>query len=356
MASAVHNQPTGFSFLESRYSGLARRIARLPIGDFPTPLQSLQAAQHGLWIKRDDQTHSIYGGNKVRKLEYLLGDAAAKGRGGLVTFGGVGSNHALATALHARQVDIDCTCMLMRQRMTDFVETTLQRHQSNGTALEASADRRRDRVAQMRRLRDASADGLSVVPLGGTSAIGSIGYVNAAFELAEQWRAAAPPERIYVASGTMGTAAGLTVGLALLGWPTHVVAVRVTAAHQCNMPALQKLCRKITRRLQAAEPRIRLADGDFANVSIRDEFYGDDYAHATDASKAAVATAMTRWQLPLETTYTGKAMACLLYDQDNNEQRGESLFWHTYNGRPAGHQPELNDNYASFLSLCAAVD
>lgn len=353
MSYPIHNRPAGYSFLEARYGGVSRHIARLPIGDYPTPLQTLGREDAGLWIKRDDQTHMLYGGNKVRKLEYLLGDALTRGCDSVVTFGGVGSNHALATALHAKTVGLDCTCMLMRQRPTDFIETTLRRHQSNATLLQASASSRRERVAQMRDLRSQSDQPLAVVPLGGTSPLGSIGYVNAAFELATQWRQPAPPERIYVASGTMGTAAGLAVGLDLLGWPTEVIAARVVVASQCNDAAMNRLCNKISRRLSMADPRIPYREGISKRVTIRTEYLGEDYAHATDASCAAVNRTAAEWALPLETTYTGKAMACLFDDLDGGQQNGDWLFWHTYNGRPTGTHAPLNETYSAFLSLCA---
>lgn len=351
MQGAVLNQPMGYSYLEAKYEGLSRRLPRLPLGDFPTPISKLDER---LWIKRDDFTHIVYGGNKLRKLEYLLGDANVRGCDGVVTFGGVGSNHALATALHSRNVDLDCTCVLMRQRMTDFVETTLQRHQRNATALVAWPDNRAGRVAQMRGLRDAMPQSLAVLPLGGTSPLGSIGYVNAAFELAAQWREATPPERIYVAAGTMGTAAGLAVGLDLLGWPTRVIAVRVTAKSQVNRRAMDKLCAKISRRLHQADGTIAYRPTAAQRVDIRDSFFGDDYAHATAESIAAVAHAKQAWSLPLETTYTGKAMACLLDDLRTTQSQSPWLFWHTYNGRPAGYRPALNDDYSAFLSLCSS--
>lgn len=352
MPDMTYNTPVGYSFLETRFSGVSRRIARLPIGDFPTSLEHLGDANSGLWVKRDDETHTVYGGNKVRKLEYLLGDALARGCDSVVTFGGVGSNHALATALHSRSAGLDCSCMLMQQRRTDFIESTLQRHQTNETTLCRSASSRTQRIAQMRDLRDKKAGGLSVVPMGGTSPLGSIGYVNAAFELARQWRGAELPERIYLPAGTMGTAAGLAVGFDLLGWPTQIIATRVVSPSQCNDAAMATLCTKISRRLHQADNRIPYRCTIGPRVTIRTEYLGEDYAHATDASKAAVQHSAEHWGLPLETTYTGKAMACLLEDlAAAPADRKPWIFWHTYNGRPAGKHAKLSGDYRDFLSL-----
>ncbi len=341
---------TGFSYLGARFPRIAARLPRLPLGQFPTPLEALDA-EAGLWIKRDDQTHALYGGNKIRKLEYLLADARGRGIQQVVTFGGVGSNHALATALHSRVHGLECQCWVMRQRMTSSVAGTLQRHQQNQTDLFVSPRQRAERVEAMRSLRDARNGDVAVVPLGGTSPLGSIGYVNAAFELAAQWRGD-PPERVYVAAGTMGTAAGLAVGFALLNWQTEVVAVRVTAPSQCNDVGMHKLCRKILHRLHRCEPRINTAL--VPRVSLRTDYLGADYADPTPASNAAVSAARARWGLPLETTYTGKAMACMLDELDSRESGAPWLYWHTYNG-PAATAGELNPDYESLLALCRSA-
>ena len=349
----TNNQPAGYSYLGARYSGVSRHLARLMIGDFPTPLQRLGDAQQRLWVKRDDLTHPVYGGNKIRKLEYLLGKALQRHSTEIVTFGGVGSNHVLATAIHAGAVGVHSTGLLLPQRMTDYVRGTLQRHQMIDSRLLPSPAARQARLALMRKLRDDADGKLSVVPLGGTSARGSVGYVNAAFELAAQWRGELAPERIYVAAGTMGTAAGLAVGLRLLGWPTRVIAVRVTAPSQCNAPGMEKLCRKISQLLHVADARVPLLVDAADAVDLRGEYLGEDYADTTAASQHAVDAAQRRWKLPLETTYTGKAMACMLDDLAANPGHGDWLFWHTYNGRAAaGIATSLSPDYSAFLSAC----
>ena len=294
------NQPAGYSYLAERFPALTRRLPRLPLGDFPTPLQSLGDPRRHLWIKRDDRTHPVYGGNKIRKLEYLLGEARQRGSEDIVTFGGVGSNHVLATAIHGSAVGVRTTGIMLPQRMTDYVRGTLERHQQIDSRLLQSPAARRARVALMRRLRDDAEGGLTVVPLGGTSPRGSVGYVNAALELAMQWHRPMPPERIYVAAGTMGTAAGLAVGLALLGWPTEVHAVRVTAPHQVNEPAMRKLTAKVAGLLQRADPRIGRIEAPWRRVTIRTAYLGEDYADVTAESQNAVEEAMRRWRLPLE--------------------------------------------------------
>ena len=347
------NQPAGYSYLAERFPALTRHLPRLPLGDYPTPLQRLGDRRRGLWVKRDDRTHPVYGGNKIRKLESLLGDARQRGNADVVTFGGVGSNHVLATAIHGGALGVRTTGMMLPQRMTDYVRGTLERHQQIDSRLMASPAARRARISLMRQLRDGAERGLTVVPMGGTSPRGSVGYVNAALELATQWTRPQPPERIYVAAGTMGTAAGLAVGLSLLGWPTEVQAVRVTAPHQVNTAGMKKLTGKIAGLLQRGDPRVGALEAPWQRVTIREDYLGEDYADVTPASQRAVDESLRRWGLPLETTYTGKAMACLLDDLAEHPSHGDWLFWHTYNGRAApGSVGALESGYADFLSLC----
>jgi 1-aminocyclopropane-1-carboxylate deaminase/D-cysteine desulfhydrase-like pyridoxal-dependent ACC family enzyme len=109
------------------------------LASLPTPVREvavqLDSGERKLSVKYDDQTGVIYGGNKVRKLEYIFPRARDKKCGRLATFGAVGSNSALATALYARQAGFDCTCFLMHQAKTEQIPATLNMHIQNGTEL-----------------------------------------------------------------------------------------------------------------------------------------------------------------------------------------------------------------------------
>ena len=345
------NQPTGFSYLNKKYPRLSSVFARLPLGDFPTPLHRLDPGSDKFWIKRDEKTHALYGGNKLRKLEYLLAHARQRGATHIATFGGIGSNHALATARHARALGLECSCLLLNQAMTDSLTATLMQHQLNDTRLINYSCAKREQRTILRTLRDEDPHRLHVVPMGGTCARGSLGYVNAALELASQWpREAARPERIYLPIGTMGTVAGLAVGFTLAGWSTKIVAVRVVHPSICNQYLLEKLVTKIGDMLQRADPRLRLNKNPALSVQLREEYLGRDYADVTPASENAVQAVAERWGLALETTYSGKAMACLLDDAKTQTQHPPWLFWNTYNGPlPAASESELSPATRVFL-------
>lgn len=344
--------PTGYSYLATRYPDLARSLPRVPLANLPTPLERHDDGDGVLWIKRDDVTHPNYGGNKVRKLEYLLGEALRRRCRQVITFGGVGSNHALATAVHASGLGLTCSCVLGPQPATPNIPDTLRRHQQLGSRLFRWPQRRDDFLSRMRALRDSDGQPVAVLPLGGTSWRGSLGYVNAALELAVQLarRHEAPPDDVYLPIGTMGTVAGLATGFALLGWQTRVTAVRVVADSVCNDARLSRLCAKMAQMIERRDRRARLASDPRQRISLRHEFLGDGYAHPTDAARHALDVAAERWGLALETTYSGKAMAALLSDRRSGRLTGRRvLFWLTYAGPPRVPDIPLTDRYAALI-------
>jgi 1-aminocyclopropane-1-carboxylate deaminase/D-cysteine desulfhydrase-like pyridoxal-dependent ACC family enzyme len=218
------------------------------LASLPTPVREvavqLDSGERKLSVKYDDQTGVIYGGNKVRKLEYIFPRARDKKCGRLATFGAVGSNSALATALYARQAGFDCTCFLMHQAKTEQIPATLNMHIQNGTELVRYGGAYNKRVQTLR-------DNLWgrhawVIPMGGSSWRGTVGFVAAGLELAEQVAAGEipRPDRIYVGTGTMGTAVGMALGLAIAEFDTEVHAVRASVTEITNEHLMQNLADK----------------------------------------------------------------------------------------------------------------
>ena len=167
--------------------------------------------------------------------------------------------------------------------------------------------------------------------------VATIGFVNAGLELADQVNAGtlAAPDRVYVANGTMATAAGLALGFALAGLGAEVQAVRVTHDFVSNPDAMRRLIAKTALLLRRLDPAIPAGLADSVRLRCRDEFFGSGYAHTTPAADRAVAVAREELGLELETTYTGKALAALLDDLDRPEFASQTmLFWNTFNSRP----------------------
>lgn len=351
--------------LFERFPGTAA-LARAGIADLPTPLEDVSALlpqiawsgqglpTKALLVKRDDLTSCVYGGNKVRKLDFLLGDARAKGSRAVLTFGAYGSNHALATAIHARSLGLEPHVVLSPQEPGPFAPRTLLAHAALGTVIHLVEgwDGRREAVLAKREL--AARDGVEpyVIPMGGTCPLGAIGYVNAALEVADP---GVIPDVVYVAAGTIGTAVGLALGFAASERCPRVEAVRVTPFELCNETVAEALVAEtvgVLRGLDPSFPSLTLGDLD---LTLRHEFFEPGYGVPTPESTAAVALAETSG-LHLETTYTGKAFSAMLSDAEAGRLLEERvLFWDTYSSAPypaAGDQDQLPQKLQDYIAEC----
>lgn len=324
--------------LGSYFPQLADRLPKISLADLPTPLETrvveLPSGEHTVLVKRDDLSNKLYGGNKVRKLEYLLQRARERGAARVATFGTVASNHALATALYASALGFRCTCLLSHQSKTAKAPLALNMLLRMGAEIVRFGGTRAMRVATMRRYLQGRK--VWVIPMGGTNWLGVIAFVNAALELARQidTTAGASPDRVYVATGTMGTAAGLALGLALAGLPTEVHAVRVSHESIANPEAMGRLLEKTTALMRRLDPAIPANLAGLTKLRMRHGFFAGGYAKSDAATDDAVLYADKALGLHLETTYTGKAMAALLHDLGEEELAGRKmLFWNTYNSR-----------------------
>jgi D-cysteine desulfhydrase len=339
-------------------SSLDSCLPRVTLSELPTPVLSARlddtCGSRLIAVKRDDLSCDRYGGNKVRKLEYLLKKALEKGARRVATFGTVGSNHALATSLYANSLGIPCTCLLMHQRKTPGCAKALGMHAKLGTEIVRFGGDRPERIRTMRR--HLQGRGVWVIPAGGSNWLGTVGFVRAGLELAEQISAGEAPEphRIYVACGTMGTAAGLAIGLEMAGLPTDVHAVRVTHDFVANQAAMQRLIRKTVAMLHSLGIPFPARFDAEARLCFRDGFFAGGYAHSDEATERAIALARNALGLSLESTYTGKAMAAMLHDLHTEKLAGQNLmFWNTYNSRPLpaaeGNPAAVPDEFRRYL-------
>lgn len=334
--------------LVQRYPGTGK-LPRVELCDLPTPVESIAhliadagtpLSPEAATVKRDDLTNRTYGGNKVRKLELLLGQARAEERRAVITFGAYGSNHALATAVYARLLDLEPHVMLSPQAPGPFAAATLRAHAGLGTVLHPVEgwDATREAVGVRREL--TRRDGIEplVIPMGGTNALGAVAYVNAALELADQ---GVLPNVVYVAGGTLGTAVGLAVGFAALSesegaGETRVVAVRVTPEQVAGDQVASTLAAETIALLRSLDPGFPELSADNLPFTLRHEFFEPGYGVPTPESREAVALAATGG-ISLETTYTGKAFFALLDDVRNGRldlTREQVLFWDTYHSGP----------------------
>lgn len=262
----------------------------------PTPVRRLGAHW---WVKDESRAGTTYGGNKVRKLGPILQDAVARGARSVVTSGGTGSHHVFATACYARQVGLDTHAVLFPQ--ADHADARWHAAAIVETCASVTrVSKPRDAHATVRRI----ANERAAVPIavGGSSVLGTQGWVDGGRELAGQMADGAlpVPTRLYVPSGTGGTAVGLAFGLAEAGLPTLVVAVCTTSF--LTEGRLRGLVRRTGRhqRVPAPSNLVRL-----------------------DARHAPVATDVEGLP-PFEPTYTGPAWTASRTDAE--EQEGPFAF------------------------------
>jgi D-cysteine desulfhydrase len=324
-------------YLARAFPVLASKLPRLQLASLPTPVEQrslhLDGSTVDVAIKRDDVTGKQYGGNKVRKLEYLLAEAARENANCVATFGTVASNHALATALYARELGYECVCFLSHQVRTPSAARALNMHLRLGTHIVRYGGKRQDRQALVQE--SLAPYRAYVIPPGGSNWLGAVGFVNAGLELAAQVDAREIPEpaRLYVANGTMGTAAGLALGLALAGLGTIVQAIQVTESFVSSPDAMSKLLRQTALEMHGLDDSIPADLADAVRYEFRTGFLGDGYAKTNEATDRAIAIAHDELGLTLEATYTGKAMAALLSDLRGQRVAGPVMFWNTYNSR-----------------------
>lgn len=332
--------------LQRRFPDLMDSLPRVELAILPTPVEEKRLEVEGrsanVWIKADDLTGRQVGGNKLRKLEYLFGDIDREKTSCVATYGAVASNHALTTALTATRLSLKSIAFLSHQSRTALARQALGWHQRNGTEIVPFAGKRPERVALQRQ--HLWRRGVSVIAPGGSSWRGTAGFVNAGLELAAQVRNGELPcpDRIYMAAGTLGSVAGMAIGLALAGMPSRVEAVRVSHSGICNRDVLRRLCTKTCTLLNRRDRCFPVDAWRRIDVRLRDEFFAPGYARASPETLRAVDLFESQTGLKLEETYTGKAAAALLSDFGTCAARGEQqLFWNTYH--ELGQPPPFDD-------------
>ena len=294
------------------------------IGSYPTPvvpIAGLSEPSSALWVKRDDLTHHVYGGNKVRKLEGLLAEATALKAKRLVTLGSVGSHHVLATAYFGRQLGLEVEAVLVPQPRTAHVVSVLRASLGQGLKAIPVRSWAGAPAAVLARV----ARGAHYLPLGGSNAVGTQGYVDAGRELASQvGEGLLPePEVCVVALGSGGTAAGLSVGFAEAGLRTRVVGVCVSSPAWALRALAGHLARACAPRALSERPRL----------SADEKYLGRGYGYSTPEGDEATALAQLHAGLALDPTYTAKAFACAL-SHVRSGRSGTVVYWHTLSSAP----------------------
>jgi D-cysteine desulfhydrase family pyridoxal phosphate-dependent enzyme len=325
-------------------------LPRVSLAALPTPLHEalrLRAALGGsarcprILIKRDDLTGLALGGNKARKLEFLMADALAQNADVIVTSGATQSNHARMTAAAARVVGLDCVLVLSERRSDPPVQgnllldrllgATIHFIQANPDPRFAVAADEVEKVAEV--VRDLEAQGRRpyLIPVGGSSAIGVLGYVRGTRELRDQLAASDfQVDRLYYASGSRGTQAGLELGARVYDCEYRLCGVAVSAGEEEKKLRAARLINEASALL--ALP-IRV---DAPELVTDQRFIGEGYGIPSTECVDAIKLLAREEAILLDPCYTGKAMAGLIDDVRRGaiEPSATVMFLHT-GGAPA---------------------
>jgi len=330
------------------YPKLKENIPWVPLGDFPTPVHKLEklgkeVGAETLYIKRDDLSSTIYGGNKVRKLEFVLAQAQQKKADTLITIGAAGTNHGLATTIHGHRLGMKSILILLDQPVAEYAKKNLLLdHLHNAKLVKTSMLRIVFTVLwqYLINMKPLQRRLPRYIPPGGSTPLGCLGYVNAAFELKAQVAEGLIPEPdyLFVALGTMGTGAGLHLGCRLADLKTRVIGIRVTERWMCSPQKWAALINNTNRYLRENDPEIPRIEVLPAELTFLDDYSGERYAQFTAEGMVAVSLMSSLEKIRLEGTYTGKALAGALdYMRKNHLQDKVLLFWNTHNSVDLSH-------------------
>ncbi|MHA2425933.1 MAG: 1-aminocyclopropane-1-carboxylate deaminase/D-cysteine desulfhydrase [Candidatus Thorarchaeota archaeon] len=314
----------------------------------PTPLHRMENLGDSLgidqlWIKRDDLTGLSVGGNKTRKLEYVIADAKQAGADTLVTVGGVQSNHCRQTAAAAAVTGLRCILLLAGEE-PEIATGNLLLDKLYGAEIKYFPDddflelnNRLDEI--METLQDF---GLTpyAIPAGVSMPLGSIGYAQAMFELKEQMETwDFTPKKIVVASGTGGTLAGMLLGAQAAELDVDITGVSVVS----RAPELVQWVRDLVERAIYDYPQY--FDSFNPMITIDDQFLGPGYGIMTDASHSAIEMFAKLEGVLLDPVYTSKAGSALIRMAlaGDLDRKTPTLFWHT------GGSPEIFTHAEEFF-------
>lgn len=337
------------TYLFKAFPVLQKNLPHVSLCDVPTPLVKLEhfgdavghknifmKADYLTGKKIDEAPFHLYGGNKPRKLEFLLADARAKNAETIVTYGGVGSGCALATTVYAHELGFKhCVLMLKNQPNSPVVRHNLLLDYYYGAELRFSNNNQASRSAAQEILRNSPTAYL--IPLGGSNEIGAIGFVNAACELKEQIQQGAvqEPDLIYIPVGSCGSVAGLLLGLQAVGLQSKIVAVGVAPEDVDDefYDTTKKLFAKTNALLNRLDPSFKVFAFPEDKLIMNKKFTGTQYGLFTQEAVEAIKLFNRAEHVQLEGTYSAKPIAALIDDVAQGVIADKTiLYWNTYCG------------------------
>ncbi len=316
-----------------------RQLPRTELGFFPTPLVALERLSDILngpriLMKRDDQTGLASGGNKTRKLEFLLGEALDQGCDTVITGGAAQSNHCRQTAAAAACCGLECHLVLGGEQ-PDLLEGNLLLDDLLGSSIHWSGRfRKGEKIPEIVARLERSGRKPYVIPYGGSSTTGAAGFVEAVSEVKQQLTDIdTAVSHIVFASSSGGTQAGLIVGKKIFAAQYKLIGIGIDKGEAGDVPFAEhvmQLTQQTAKRLEID------TDFDEKNVVVREEYLGDGYGRVGELERKAIRLTAETEGILLDPVYTGRAMGGLMDMIGQGEFRRSDtvLFWHT-GGLPA---------------------
>ncbi len=322
---------------------LAKGTPWIPLAEVPTPIERCTAIEDWLgsrnvWMKRDDLISKLYGGNKVRRYEFLLADAKARGKKRIVTVGGLASTQAMATVLFGRELGFHVTLVLFDQPITKFAQESVRGFLAAGAEVLYGGGYA---MTAYRAWRAHGDDSYFIMP-GAAGPRANLGYVDAMLELAEQVeRKEMPiPAAIVLPTGSSGTLAALALGAAHLGWSTEIIGVRITTSLAANRLTVGHVVASTDKWLAEKDarwtPRRKTA-----KWSLYGDALGPGYGYPTPEAIEGAAQVEKLIGASGEVTYSGKALAALKVIARKRPD-DPILLWNTLSStRPKPTNPDI---------------
>jgi len=358
--NSMRTLPPATNYLFKAYPELRKQIAYVHLGDLPTPIKPAKKLSQELgiphiYIKYDGlsgkeiQGKRMFGGNKVRKLEFLLADALAHNARSVLTFGCTGSNHATATAIYAKSI-----LMLKPQPTNSVVMRNLLLNFAAGARICLSPTNNLRELATVTECcnHKQTYDSFPyIIPTGGSCPLGVLGFVNAMLELKEQIKAGliTEPDRIYVPLGSTGTMVGMLIGAEIAELKSKIIGITVFPEEDgfSFATTIEKLFSETVDLLHGIDPSFPELST-LPDHEIIYDYAGPEYAVFTPKGVDAQTILKNLENIELDGVYTAKAFAGMLENlKQNPPSEAETiLFWNTF------YSEEITNNTDSdYLSL-----
>lgn len=343
--------------LFEQFPKLKRKVPHIQLTNLPSPIKKLdhlckELSCQKIYIKDDGLLGNmplnevLFGGNKVRKLEFLLADAIQKGSKTVITYGCAGSNHCAATACYCKQLGLKCMLLLKGQPNSNIVKRNILLDLYYEAKLcYFPTEELRQSCGKYKIYKTFDKDGIPpyVIPTGGSNPLGVLGFINAAFELKKQITKGSMPEPdyIYLPIGSCGTTVGLIIGLNAAGLKTKIVPVGIEPEnYEQEITGLLNKAKEFIKKLDPTFPLSDNRNYEPANMNT----VGSEYGESTKECEDTIKLLQELEELNLDATYSAKAMAALIQDSKKGLLKDKViLFWNTFCGHEFEEQIEKTD-------------